>query len=93
MRAEPLLQERRILAENSFVELVIWQVPKPVQGSAHAFKYRLALVVEGRCVLRYDNETGKGDHKHVDGVESPYAFRDPARLIADFWTDVDLWRS
>ena len=92
MKAEPLLQERRVLAEDSFVELAVWQVPSPVAGSAHGFKYRLALVVKGICVLRYDNESGKGDHKHVGGVESPYDFTSPARLLADFWDDVDLWR-
>jgi hypothetical protein len=93
MKAEPLLQERRVLAEDTFVELVVWRVPAPVPGSGHAVKYRLALVVKGRCVLRYDNETGKGDHRHLDGVETPYDFRDPGHLLADFWNDVDLWRS
>jgi hypothetical protein len=92
MRAEPLLQERRVLAEDSFVELVVWQVPTPVAGSAHEFKYRLALVVKGMCVLRYDNESGKGDHRHLAGVETPYTFKSPARLLADFWDDVNLWR-
>jgi hypothetical protein len=93
MKAEPLLQERRVLAEDSFVELMVWLVPTPVPGSAHALKYRLALVVKGTCVLRYDNETGKGDHKHVEGVEVPYTFISPARLLEDFWKDVELWRS
>lgn len=93
MRAEPLLQERRVLAEDSFVELVVWQVPKPVPGSVHGFKYRLALIVSGKCVLRYDNESGKGDHKHLDGVETLYTFRSAARLLADFWSAVNLWRS
>jgi hypothetical protein len=32
---------------------------------AHELWYRLALVVGGKCVLRYDNEAGKGDHRHV----------------------------
>jgi len=38
------------------------------------------------------NPRAKGDHKRVDGVESPYDFTSPARLLADFWDDVDLWR-
>lgn len=93
MPADPLHQERRILAEDTFAELVVWQVAEPVAGSEHRFKYRLALVVGGTCVLRYDNEAGKGDHKHLGQVETPYAFTTPARLLADFWKDVDLWRS
>lgn len=51
MGAELLLQERRVLTEDSFVELVAWQIPTPVPGSVHRFKYRLALVVKGKCRL------------------------------------------
>jgi len=46
----------------------------PLAGSsAHGYKYRLAFVVDDECVLRYDNEAGKGDHKHIDAKEAPYA--------------------
>jgi hypothetical protein len=64
-----------------------------VKGSSHRFKYRLALIVDGECVLRYDNEAGKGDHRHVGTVETSYAFVTFDRLLADFWTDVDAWRA
>jgi hypothetical protein len=64
-----------------------------VAGSGHAFKYRLAFVVDGVCVLRYDNEAGKGDHKHVGEVETAYTFESPRRLLADFWRNVELWRA
>ncbi len=70
----------------------MWQVAAPVPGSAHGFKYRLAFVVNGACVLRYDNKAGKGDHKHVGRKQTPYAFTTPAQLLADFWNDVDQWR-
>ena len=93
MKATPLLRERRVVAEGAFVELVVWQVPSPVPGSAHAFKYRLAFVVNGVCVLRYDNETGKGDHKHIGEEQMSYTFTTPAQLLEDFWNDVDHWRS
>jgi Family of unknown function (DUF6516) len=43
-------------------------------------------------VVRYDNEAGKGDHKHSGIVEAPYVFTTPAKLLADFWFDVDQWR-
>ena len=52
---------------------MIWRVPKRISGKAHEFKYRLALVVDDVCVLRFDNKSGKGDHKHVGTVEVPYA--------------------
>jgi hypothetical protein len=92
MKAVLIFHERHVIAENAFVEIVVWRVPKPVRGSAHQTKYRLALVVDGICILRYDNEAGKGDHKHVDGVERPYAFRNSEQLLADFWADVETWR-
>jgi hypothetical protein len=53
----------------------------------------LAFVVNSVCVLRYDNEAGKGDHKHLGDVQSPYGFTTPAQLLDDFWYDVDHWRA
>jgi hypothetical protein len=72
--------------------MVVWRVQSPVAGSHHGFRYRLALVVDGRCVLRYDNEAGKSDHKHVGEDEIPYVFTTAETLLNDFWNDVDNWR-
>ena len=88
-----MLRERLVLAENVFVEMVIWQLQAPLSGSNHTFKYRLALVVDGECRLRYDNESGKGDHKHMGDEEAPYTFTTPQALLSDFWNDVNRWRS
>ncbi len=88
----PQVRERHVLDEGAFIEIVVWRVPEPVRGSRHRFKYRLALVVAGECVLRYDNETGKGDHRHVGRVEIAYSFSTHERLLADFWADVEAWR-
>ena len=77
-----------MLGDEAFAEIVLWRVPVPIRGCAHLYKYRLALVVEGECVLRYDNEAGKGDHRHARGLETAYAFDEPAALIADFESDV-----
>ena len=93
MNAILLLNERHTVSENAFIEMVVWQVPSSASGSKHDFKYRLALVVDGTCVLRYDNEAGKGDHKHMGEHEVPYAFTTPRSLLEDFWDDVDHWRS
>jgi len=91
MDAEPLLAERLALDEKSFVELVVWRLVRPVDGCRHDLKYRLAYVVEGVCVVRYDNESGKGDHRHVSGRERPYRFRSLDALQVDFWSDVAEW--
>ena len=92
MKAEMLLKERRQISDDAFVELRVWRVAEPVRGSPHDLKYALAYVVGGACVLRYDNEAGKGDHRHVGAVETPYRFKTAAQLLADFWDDVDRWR-
>jgi hypothetical protein len=90
-RAELLLDDRYVLSPRAFAEIVVWRVPKRLPGSAHRFKYRLAFVVDGECILRYDNEAGKGDHRHVKGRETPYRFVDPDELQADLWRDIDEW--
>lgn len=93
MNAKLLLNERHVVSENAFVEMVVWRVPSPLSGSSHDFKYRLAFVVDGQCVVRYDNEAGKGDHKHLGEEEILYVFATPQALLDDFWNDVDNWRS
>ena len=93
MKAELLLRERLWLSETAKVELVIWRVPKPLAGCLHSFKYRLALVAGDICVMRYDNEAGKGDHKHVEEREVPYRFIGLETLQADFWADAEAWRA
>jgi hypothetical protein len=92
MKAVVLIDERHVIAENAFVEIVIWQVPQPVRLSTHQLKYRLALVAAGECILRYDNEAGKGDHRHFRNEETAYVFRGHEQLLADFWSDVEAWR-
>jgi hypothetical protein len=91
MQAARLISTRITYSESAFAELVLWRLPKPVAGSVHGFKYRLAYVVRGECVLRYDNEAGKGDHKHVGGNESTYTFTSPEQLIDDFQRDIERW--
>src|SRR5262249_24308920 len=91
MKAVELLRSRIVFSETAFAELVLWRVPEPVIGSAHRFKYRLAYVVDGLCVVRYDNETGKGDHRHFGEREGAYRFKTPERLISDFERDIARW--
>jgi hypothetical protein len=40
----------------------------------------------------YDNERGKGDHRHFQGAEMAYPFSSVERLMADFWSDVRALR-
>jgi hypothetical protein len=91
MKAVELISTRITYSESAFAELVLWRLPKPADGSLHKFKYRLAYVVRGNCVLRYDNEVGKGDHRHFGNKESVYVFTTPEQLIADFQNDIARW--
>jgi len=91
MKADPLVRRRVVVAMDAFVEMVVWRLPVPLTPSRHCYKYRLAYVVAGKCVVLYDNERSKGDHRHFAGREVPYRFVSPERLIADFDADRKRW--
>ncbi|MDR1849594.1 MAG: DUF6516 family protein [Zoogloeaceae bacterium] len=91
MKAELLVDRRVTLTVDAFIEMKLWRLPEPIPGSAHFFKYSLAYVVKGVCVLRYDNERGKGDHRHDGNVESRITFHNPDQLMNDFLADVTRW--
>lgn len=93
MKAISILKNRIPLDDDCFVELVVWQLPRTLPGSSHKFKYRLALVSNQKCVLRYYNEAGKGNHRHIDGKELDYKFQTLEQLQSDFWDDVENWRA
>lgn len=92
MKATLIFEDHKPLSEREVVHMMVWRLSEPVPGSTHSFKYRLAFVVGGLCVLRYDNERGKGDHKYVGSVQSTYPFTTPARLLADFLREVETCR-
>jgi len=88
MAARLLLHERKELEQGGFVELILWKLPKRTADRPHGYKYRLAYVRGGKCVLRYDNETSKGDHRHVGSREEPYRLTTVDALLNDFMRDV-----
>ena len=88
MKAQLLLHERIDYDDGAIVEMVLWRVPSPVPPSTHGLKYAL---YHGRPSIReigYDNERGKGDHRHLNSVETAYTFTTVEQLMADFWSDV-----
>jgi hypothetical protein len=91
MKAVLLLRRRVADEDGGFAEYVVWQLPQPLPPALHRFKYRLAYVVGEVCVIRYDNERGKGDHRHWRGKEEPYVFSGPRQLLADFEADIKRW--
>lgn len=74
------------------MEIVVWKVPEPVNGSKHPYKYRLFYGKDGVRMVGFDNERGKGDHCHLDGKERPYGFTTTDALLSDFRAEVSRRR-
>jgi len=92
MKAELLFHQRIDYDDGAIVEMVLWRVASPVPPSTHGLKYSLFYGRLGVREVGYDNERGKGDHQHLKGVETPYAFSTVEQLMADFWSDVRALR-
>ena len=92
MAAELLFRQRIDYDDGAIVEMRLWRVPSPVPPSTHDLKYSLFYGRPGIREVCYDNERGKGDHRHFQGNETIYAFRSVEQLIADFWSDVRALR-
>jgi len=88
MKAELLFEQRIDYSDGAIVEMVLWRVPKPVPPTQHGLKYSLFYGRPGQRDVGYDNERGKGDHRHFRGTETAYAFTTVEQLMADFWADV-----
>jgi Family of unknown function (DUF6516) len=84
MPATLITRFKDITADGAILELVVWKVPAPVPPTEHGYKYRAVYAVDGVRVVGFDNERGKGDHCHLDGVELPYTFAGVEKLVEDF---------
>lgn len=93
MSAELVIADKVLFDDGAIQEMVVWRVPLPVPSSSHPFKYRLYYGFAGQRLVGYDNERGKGDHRHIEGREEPYRFESWTILIDDFLADVARIRS
>jgi hypothetical protein len=99
MDATLLVRRRERQRPGTFTEIVISRLPRHLPGRAHRYKFRLALVDQNVCVLRYqnvyvlryDNEAGKGDHRHLGDMATPYQFTTIERLLEDFDADTRVY--
>ena len=89
MKAQRIFYDKTLLPDGSIVEMVIWQLPSPSDDHPHGLKYRLFYGRDGKRMVGYDNERGKGDHKHLMDVEKRYKFVSVEKLIADFLADIE----
>jgi hypothetical protein len=88
IKARLLVKTKEVRDNGTFIEIVIWRVPAPVPPCSHFFKYSLFFGRPGIRLVGYDNEQGKGDHRHIKETESAYLFSTLERLLADFEKDV-----
>jgi hypothetical protein len=87
-RAVLVLHRKRIYDDGVIAEMKLWLLPKPAHGSKHAFKYSLFYGRSDARLIGYDNEAGKGDHRHYGDREEVYHFTTPEKLMTDFLADV-----
>jgi len=91
--AQPVLSYRRDLPNGDIIQVVVWFLSEPLPGSLHPYKYRLHYqAADGAEYIRYDNERGKGDHRHIAGVEEPYHFESVKKLAQDFYAAIKQCR-
>jgi hypothetical protein len=87
-----LVRAKEVRDDGSIIEIVAWELPEPLAPSTHRYKYRLCHGAAGVSRVRYDNERGKGDHRHIGEREEVYAFTTIEQLLEDFRRDVEDWR-
>jgi len=85
---EQIAHFKEKLGNDRIIAISIWKVPND-KDRPHGYKYRLHYgYLDGACIIRYDNEKGKGDHRHFADVEEPYVFVTLWKLLNDFESDV-----
>ena len=92
MYAQLLFRDKYVYADAAIREMVIWQLPEVDSERPHGLKYRLYYGYPDQCLVRYDNERGKGDHRHYGDQETSYTFTSVEQLIQDFKADIDQLR-
>ena len=93
MSAQQIARAKEIRDDGTIIEIVVWQLSNALPPCTHPYKYRLYYGASGVCRVRYDNERGKGDHRHIDDKEQPYCFSTLDVLLADFERDITEWRT
>ncbi len=87
-----MFRDKYIYVDGAFREMVIWRLHETDAERPHGLKYRLFYGYPDRCLIRYDNERSKGDHRHYGGREESYTFVSVEQLIADFRADIEWLR-
>ena len=89
MKAVRIFYDKTVLPDGAIVQMTIWQLPRSTSERPHGPKYSLFYGGPNGRIVGYDNESGKGDHKHIRDVETRYKFIDAETMVADFLADVE----
>lgn len=89
MKAVLIYRKNETRADGVKLDMTIWQLPAPTLDRPHGLKYRLWAGRNGVTLVRYDNESGKGDHKHVGAIETAFTWRGLVALVDDFMNEVE----
>ena len=92
-KATLLFEDRSTYPDGGILEMRIWRLPEADDERPHGLKYSLFYGRNGERIIGYDNERGKGDHRHYRDREVPYGFTTVEQLVADFIEDVERDRS
>jgi hypothetical protein len=90
MAARLILDTKTVLSDGRIIQRRIWKLPQTTPDRPHRLKFRLYCGKDGQTIVRYDNETGKGAHRHVGSKETeyPYQFVSLVQLLIDFDSDI-----
>ena len=92
MKAKLLFRDKYVFRDGAIREMIIWQLPGSDPERLHGLKYRLYYGYPDQCLVRYDNERGKGNHRHYGKREETYPWVSVQQLIADFKADIEQLR-
>jgi Family of unknown function (DUF6516) len=91
MKARLLTHRKERNSDGHITEIKIWSVLVS-EHAPHGVKYSFVYIVNGIRIIGYDNERGKGDHRHICGMEYNYKFTTPSQLMSDFEADIEAWQ-
>ncbi len=84
MPATLIESQKLVLDDGAIIQIRVWRLPTATRERPHGLKYSLFYGRPGERIIGYDNETGKGDHRHYRDREETYRFTNYETLIRDF---------
>lgn len=90
--ARLLIHDKWNCSDGAIVEIKVWSLPEATSEGLHGLKYSLFYGMRGQRVVGYDNELGKGDHRHYGARQEAYSFTTLDKLLTDFRTDIAAYR-